>query len=136
MSIPIRWVKYNNFFELWESHRRDTKLIYVIGDFDYTYIGSIGGNGGQRGLGTRYQGQYLKRAKSIFKLDIPDNQPSYAGCFDIDLEAPTIKDVEIKIQNDYIKVDNRENYLFKRSRREPQIELSHTGDLPPFLNYE
>jgi hypothetical protein len=134
-TVTINWIKYDNFFQLWDKHKDDPKLIYVIGDAHHCYVGSIGGSRGKKGLRNRYQRQYLERAKSIFGKDESEGQVAYAGLFanDAAIESPLIRAAEAKIQKCCIDKLGSGYCMFKYKNSVKDVEVTNSGSLPLFL---
>jgi hypothetical protein len=137
MTVPIEldWTKYANFFDLWRNHRRSRKLLYVIGDRHDCYVGSIGSFGGLQGLGTRYQWQYVSRARAIFGLGESHGQVAYAGVFRNPdaMSEQLILATEADAQSRCILVLGTEAVLFEPEDIMDGITVHHFGDYPPFL---
>jgi len=134
-EIQVNWKKFENFFELWRTHRHSTKLIYVIGESHHCYIGAIGPDKGKSGLGIRYQKQYIDRSIAIFGLDKDKGQPSYAATF---IEAENVLPheilaIEALVQRAFVEAHGRENALFKPEHVNGQHVVTHLGHPPPFL---
>lgn len=135
-DVRIRWTRYEHFFELYNRHKNEPKLIYIIGENHHCYIGSVGSKGGQDGLAQRYQKQYIDRAKAIFGSDAPDNQPAYVGHFinPINPDPELIIAVEKTIQYEFINKVGRNKALFTTRGYAGHIGVESEGDhIPPFL---
>ena len=134
-TICISWTRYPNFFELWHNHRRDTKLLYVIGESHHCYIGSIGSRDGVQGLGTRYQWQYVNRAKSIFGLDEERGQTAFAGVFESpnEVTGALILASEAYIQNCCVTAIGENEILFEPEDLVENVKVENSGELPSFI---
>jgi hypothetical protein len=130
---PLRliWTEYPTFFDLRRAHGTGT-LIYVIGETHHCYIGCIGGRYGKQGLKTRYQSQYVDRAKAIFGLDESAGQKSF--CAPVD-DPTVILQVEALVQQRFIAAHGRENALFQFRPPYPMraLTLDNQGSPPSFL---
>ena len=135
-TIEIEWVQYNNFFDLWRNHKEDSQLLYVIGDQHHCYVGSIGGNHVVKGLGVRYQWQYVDRAKSIFGQDESAGQVAYAGLFrkPKEINSKLILAAEAFIQNHCTNVLMSKDCLFQCKKLAEEVKVINRGRLPQFLN--
>jgi len=141
MRITITWKKYKSFFDLCEKHAKDKQLIYVIGEKHHCYIGSIGSRDGKHGLKTRYQPQYLQRARAIFGLDENSAQVAYCGLLSSEepINGTAILAIEAIVQKKFIDSFKRERALFKPIVPRDGYEDEHRkgdddGDeIPPFL---
>ena len=142
MHITITWKKYKSFFDLCAKHLDDKQLIYVIGEEHHCYIGSIGSRGGQDGLRTRYQRQYLQRACAIFGLDENSAQVAYCGKLykgDDSINKTDILAMEAIVQHKFIQRYGIRNTLFKPEKHIDGYEDEHyRGEdvqdrIPPFL---
>jgi hypothetical protein len=135
MTIELDWTKFPNFFELWRVERRATKLLYVIGDEHHCYVGAIGCNGGEGGLGTRYQWQYVNRARAIFGCDEPDGQVAYAAAFrnPESISPELILAAEADVQAACIVTLGTHAVLFDPEDTLEGILVRHLGAPPPFL---
>lgn len=127
----IIWKKYSNFFELWENHKNETSMFYVIGEKHHIYIGAIGINEGQQGLRNRYQKQYLDRSKAIFGKDEKCGQIAYAGVFRG--RRNRMRNIEINLQQCCIEKYGADKVLFKEPKKEVNITIKHIGTIPDFL---
>ena len=134
-TVAIDWKKYNNFFELWRAHKKDNKLLYVIGEQRHCYIGSIGSRNGVRGLGTRYQWQYVHRARSIFGADESAAQVAYAGSFKNpdQITGQLIRAAEASVQRHCITTLGLENVLFAPEKLIEGVDVTNHGELPFFI---
>lgn len=134
--IEIKWIKYDNFFDLWRRHKDGCKLLYVIGDQHHCYIGSIGGSRGKKGLGNRYQWQYLDRARSIFGQEESAGQVAYVGLFQkpAEISGHLIRAAEAFTQNCCRMKLQPQACLFKCKKFVNNVDVSNVGDTPPFLN--
>ena len=136
-EITVEWKRFDNFFSLWNSHRDDTQLIYVIGESHHCYIGSIGSRDGKKGLGTRYQWQYVRRARAIFGLEEASGQVAYSGTVKkigglvqgIDILA-----TEAEVQNAFVLACGPANALFDPEDLLDGYLVAHHGELPLFLS--
>ncbi|MGB7931678.1 MAG: hypothetical protein WCH04_05550 [Gammaproteobacteria bacterium] len=133
--VEIEWIRYNHFFDLWRAHRRNAQLLYVIGDQHHCYIGSIGSRDGVQGLGTRYQWQYVHRARSIFGAQESAGQVAYAGQFKKpeQINGRLILAAEAFTQNCCITVLGPQAVLFDAEKIVKGVEIVNRGSLPPFL---
>lgn len=135
-QLSIEWNRFDNFFSLWRIHRNSTQLLYVIGDNHHCYIGSIGSRDGKQGLGTRYQWQYVNRARAIFGLDESSGQVAFAGTLrkvsggvvGIDILA-----AEAEVQNAFISAYGPDRALFDPEDLVPGYIFTFCGDAPSFL---
>lgn len=134
-TVEIEWKKYNHFFDLWRAHKQDTKLLYVIGEQHHCYIGSIGSRDGAQGLGTRYQWQYVHRARSIFGVEESAAQVAYAGLFKNpeQINGPLILAAEAFTQNRCITALGPQAVLFEPEDLTEGVEVTNRGELPVFL---
>lgn len=134
-TIEIDWIKYDNFFDLWRAHKDHTQLLYVIGDKHYCYIGSIGGHGGAQGLGTRYQWQYVHRARSIFAAEESAGQVAYSGLFKKpgQINSQLILAAEALTQNRCIEVLGPKAVMFGQNKIPEGVTVSNIGNMPQFL---
>jgi hypothetical protein len=135
-EISVEWKRFDNFFALWKLHRGCTQLVYVIGEAHHCYVGSIGSRDGKKGLGTRYQWQYVNRARAIFGLEENQGQVAYAGT----LKKPSgsflgmdILAVEADVQNAFVLAYGPENALFDPEDLAEGYAFTHSGELPGFL---
>lgn len=133
--VEINWIKYKNFFDLWRMHKRDTQLLYVIGDQHHCYVGSIGVRGGLQGLGTRYQWQYVHRARSIFGLEESVGQVAYAGLFvsPSRINSRLILASESFVQHRCIIVLGPQVALFETEEMVSGVQIISLGHPPAFL---
>jgi len=135
-EITVEWKKYDNFFSLWNSHRDDTQLIYVIGESHHCYIGSIGPRDGKKGLGTRYQWQYVNRARAIFGLDESSGQVAFAGILkktSSAVQGIDILAVEAEVQNAFVLACGPANALFDPEDLVNGCTITYGGEPPSFL---
>lgn len=134
-NIEIAWKRYRNFFSLWRRYEWNQKLFYVIGERHHCYIGSIGALGGKGGLHTRYQWQYLDRARAIFGLNEAQGQPCFAGIptKPRKLTARQIHAIEANLQRRFIDVVGKKAALFKVISNVPALSIIHRGSAPRFL---
>lgn len=134
-TVEIEWKKYNNFFDLWRAHRQDTKLLYVIGEQHHCYIGSIGSRDGSQGLGTRYQWQYVNRARSIYGAEESAGQVSFAGIFKNpeQVNGQLILAAEAFTQNGCVTKLGPQAVLFDPEDLIEGVEVIHSGEVPAFL---
>ena len=134
-TVEIEWIQYNHFFDLWRAHRHDTQLLYVIGDQHHCYIGSIGARDGVQGLSTRYQWQYVQRARSIFGTEESAGQVVYAGLFKKpeQINGRLIFAAEAFTQNRCITVLGPQAVLFDAEDLVEGVEVINRGSLPTFL---
>ncbi len=134
-TVEIEWKKHNNFFELWRAHRQDTKLLYVIGEQHHCYVGSIGSRDGAQGLGTRYQWQYVNRARSIYGAEESAGQVSYAGTFKNpeQVNGQLILAAEALTQNACVTKLGPQAVLFDPEDLIEGVEVIHSGEVPAFL---
>lgn len=135
-QVTLAWRRYETFFDLWRARREDTQLIYVIGPDHHCYIGSIGSRGGKQGLGTRYQWQYVQRARAIFGLDENAGRPAFAAAFSVDT-APTGDDIlaaEAYVQNQFIVNVGPDHALFEPEDIVEGFVFVNSGDVPPFIH--
>ncbi len=134
-SASLLWERFPNFFRLREHHMRTPQLIYVIGEAPFCYIGSIGSDEGQEGIGTRYQAQYLKLGKAIFGLPEESGKSCYAATITVP-DAPTpslIYAIEAEVQGSFISHFGSGSALFKPIGRLLTLTLTHDGERPSFL---
>src|SRR5574341_658238 len=129
--IVINWRRYPDFFKLWSAHGTEPKLVYVIGESHECYIGSVGSRGGQGGLRTRYEKQYLDRACAIFGQREPCDQPAFAGLFvDPDqLEQRQIIAAEAQVQSAFITRHDKSAALFEPEHLVEGVEVKHQGEV-------
>jgi hypothetical protein len=138
MHAILTWQKYSNFFDLWREHKYDTRLIYVIGESKYCYVGSIGSRGGKQGLSTRYQWQYVERSRAIFGIEEEKGQSAFVGLF-VNPKEPSgdhIRAVEARIQNCFILRHSEKSALFHPLRDSEDLLVEHLGSMPSFLRDE
>ena len=128
----LRWYKYASFFELWQTHEWDLHLIYIIGERHHCYVGSIGSKDGG-GLHTRYQKQYIDRAKAIFGASEPKRQPAFAARIPKGIPCQKIKDIEATVQHALIRVHGNDAALFRPIKKFTPVPLHHKGNPPAFL---
>lgn len=135
MRVVVEWKEYRNFFELRRAHMRGTRLLYAIGDAPFCYIGSIGSDKGQQGIGIRYQAQYLKLAKAVFGLPEEFAKRCYAGTIlePLDTKPEEILAIEGELQQLFIEKYGQESALFEPIGRRGRIDLINQGAVPGFL---
>ena len=133
--VEIEWINYNHFFDLWRAHRRDTQLLYAIGDQHHCYIGSIGSRDGLQGLGTRYQWQYVHRARSIFGAEESDGQVAYVGLFKNpeQIDGRLILAAEAFTQKRCITMLGPQAVLFDAEDLIEGVEVTNSGSMPRYL---
>lgn len=131
--IKLKIHKYDDFFKLYEEEKSRPQLIYIIGETHHCYIGSVGVKGGQNGLQQRYQKQYIERAKAIFGMDSPQNQPSFACIFESNVSDHDIELVEEYIQTKFLNKYEQKNALFQNKEEVNDLEIAISGELPDFL---
>ena len=132
--IHLVWMRFENFFDLYAQVAGIPRLIYVIGEAHHCYIGSVGGQFGERGLRVRYERQYIDRAKSIFGMDAPQGQPAFAAVLDDDeVAVEQIEPLEHQVQQIFIDNVGIENADFTPRGQIGDFNLVHDGDMPAFL---
>lgn len=134
-NIELRWTRYPDFFDLYRKKKDVPKLIYVIGDTNFVYIGNVGSNGGRRGLARRYDKPYIERSMSIFGSDQPARRPCFVAEFrNKRISGPDILNAEKIIQQEFL--DNRPGYTpsFTRRGMIQPMTVSNTGTKPGFVD--
>ena len=134
-QIIIEWIRYTDFFDLYDALGREPKLVYVIGETHHCYIGSVGSRHGTGGLAVRYEKQYLDRARAIFGMDKPQHQPAYAGQFvsPIRPDSELVEAIERNIQSLFLKSVGQAAALFKPRGMLKALHWSNQGEIPRFL---
>lgn len=135
IDIKINWVEFDNFFSLWEHHKKSTQLIYVIGESHHCYIGCVGINGGKGGLGQRYQRQYVYRSLAIFATEESKGQKSFAGSFVIpdNITKYIIGAAEALVQESFVNMFSVGDALFSPETVPSGYKIEHEGKIPIFL---
>lgn len=134
-KIKLKWIQYENFFELWRDQCKATQLIYSIGEKTHCYIGCIGINNGRGGLGQRYQWQYVHRSLAIFAAEESKGQISYAATFDLpeNVDGKIIQAAEALVQESFINKFGLENALFEPESILEGYDIDHSDELPLYL---
>ena len=132
-EFNLEWKKYEDFFSLYEKRSTDPRMLYVIGDQEFVYIGLVGIRG-SNGLKQRYQKSYVLRAKSIFGMATPDAQPAYAASIKKP-KAPgnKILDLEETIQDYCICALGDKNVTFTKRKKQVPITVISTGCPPHWI---
>mgnify|MGYP001075224487 CR=1 FL=1 len=135
-EVVVNWLKYPNFFDLYEKEKAKPKIVYVIGESHHCYVGSVGSKGGRGGLAIRYEWQYVERSCAIFGQSKPQNQPAFAGSFidDTKVDECQIEAAEANVQEAFLKRHGKEAAIFhQKPKSYPDIKVTHQGDAPAFL---
>ena len=135
-EINLDWKKYTDFFSLYEKRNTDPRMLYVISDQEFVYIGLVGVRG-LNGLKQRYQKSYVLRARSIFGMAKPDAQPAYAAKI-TKPPAPgnRILDLEEAIQNLCICALGEINVTFTKRKRQVPITIISKGSRPHWIPHK
>jgi hypothetical protein len=134
--VKLRWMRFCNFFELYEKKGDVRRMIYVIGNARLVYVGCVGCVDGERGLRRRYDKPYVERAKSIFGRRTPSQQPAYAAEF-VSPQEPsgsTMRNAERIVQEECEKACPRREIMFSVRGTTTKMTLKSYGELPDFMN--
>lgn len=131
--MQVRWERYRDFFELYKACGQIARLVYVIGETQHCYVGSVGSRGGRGGLRVRYEPQYINRSRAIYGQDRPSGQPAFVGIIGGRCKPRDVADLERHVQRAFVEARGQNNAQFKPPGTGGRGQYSHVGRKPSFL---